>query len=222
MHEAFDVKVVGRVCADLRHVLQRKLTGEHDALGAQVAQRRGSEVIGDARLCGNVDFQMGRDLTRHHHDADVGHDHRVHSRTVQLPQVFADSFDFGIRGQNVARHIDARPAFMRIFGGFTQLVEREIARRRPHAEHLSRAIHRVGAEIHRSLERRHVACRRKDFRPATARDDRFGGFARIACGGVHLHAHGFLLIVFMNKKGMGTMHVCAVAQASSGTSVQWH
>ena len=163
VHKAFDVHVLGDVRADVAHGLQIHLPGEHDALGAQLVQGVGGQIVGHAGLRGDVDLQVRGDAPCGHHHADVGDNQRVHAGVLELAQIFLQVLDLGVARQHVAGHIDARAALMGVPGALLEVLQAQVPGRRTHAERLAAAVHGVRPVVHGGFQAAQVACGRQHF-----------------------------------------------------------
>ena len=163
VHEAFDIKIIRRIRADVTDRVQVKLAGEHHTLRAQFVQRVRGTVVGDACLRGHMQFEIRGDMAGFHHDADIGDDQRVDPDFGELAQILAHGRDLVVMRQNVAGHVHAGAMLVRVSRALLEILEREILRRRTHAEGLAAAVDGVRAEIDCGFQAAQVAGRRQHF-----------------------------------------------------------
>ena len=176
VHEAFDVKVIGNVGADIAHSLQVHLAGQHHTASTELIERVGGLVVGHTRLGGNMQFEVRGHLAGHHHYADIGDDERIHACVFELADVFAHGFDLVVTWQHIARHIHAGAALMGVARALLEVLKTQVFGGRAHAERFAAAVDGIGTIIDRSFQAAQVAGRRQHFR-------------LLACGDSHRRIH---------------------------------
>ncbi len=161
--EGLQLDVGGQGCLDGADLVELQFPREHETLGAEGGVGLGGGGTDDAGLGGDVNLHVGEHFLYSRHDAEVGDDDGIDTRTAQLIEKGAEGGIVAVAGHGVEGQVDLLAHAVGEADGGVDFLGGEVAGLGAHAESAAGEIDRVGSVEEGGFEFFKISCGGEQF-----------------------------------------------------------